>query len=392
MPARRLIWVVIMITALNLRLPITSVGPILDIIIADLGLSRPTAALLLTLPLLTFALASFYSADLSVRFGFERVLATACLAIFMGILLRSAGGESLLLLGTVVVGLGIAAVNAILPGLVRREFNGHAARVIATYAFVMGISATIASMAMVPLEQSLASGWRGALAIWAPFALAAFLPWMLVRRRAPPAPGVASQPIRLARSPVSWALGAFMGINSFCYYALNAWLPTYLHELSFSFDAAGNLHALLQFTTILPGLVFFVFQFKPPQIQWLSHLLTVMCILSLAGMALAPGAIVIFIAVYGFATGACLIIAMMMFSTLASSPQEAARISGFVQSLGYGIAATGPIIFGWLGDVAHSWSVAISVCAVLSVAQLQATIVIRRFADRLSIDHRESCG
>jgi CP family cyanate transporter-like MFS transporter len=188
--------------------------------------------------------------------------------------------------------------------------------------------------------------------------------------------------MRLAKSPVSWALGIFMGINSFCYYAVNAWLPTYLHELSFDFDAAGNLHALLQLTTILPGPLFFAFQFKPSQIQWLSRLLTIMCILSLACMALAPGAIVVSIAVYGFATGACLIVAMIMFSTLASSPQEAARISGFVQSLGYAIAATGPVSFGWLGGVATSWPVAILACAALSVAQFLATMAIKRFTNR----------
>jgi CP family cyanate transporter-like MFS transporter len=67
----------IVLVAVNLRASITAVGPIVDDIRADLGLSSASAGLLTTLPVLAFAGASPVAVPLSRRIGIERTLAGA---------------------------------------------------------------------------------------------------------------------------------------------------------------------------------------------------------------------------------------------------------------------------------------------------------------------------
>lgn len=48
---------------------------------------------------------------------------------------------------------------------------------------------------------------------------------------------------------------------------------------------------------------------------------------------------------------------MMFFSLRTETADEAARLSGMAQSLGYLLAAFGPTLFGFLHDATDSWSI-----------------------------------
>ena len=52
----------------------------------------------------------------------------------------------------------------------------------------------------------------------------------------------------------------------------------------------------------------------------------------------------------GFGGGSSFALAMMFFTLRTKTAYEAAVLSGFAQSIGYSLAATGPILFGYLYD------------------------------------------
>ena len=81
----------ILLIAVNLRLPFTSVAPVASWIQSDFALSTSAIGLLTSLPLFAFAAFSPLSASIARIFGLERTLFGALLLIAAGSLIRSSG-------------------------------------------------------------------------------------------------------------------------------------------------------------------------------------------------------------------------------------------------------------------------------------------------------------
>ena len=141
----------IVLLAANLRPALTSVAPLIGQIRADTGMSNGAAGLLTTLPLAAFGALSSVAPRLARRFGMEHALLASLLLLAAGILLRSAGAVWALFLGTAVLGAAIVVGNVLLPGLVKREFPGHAGLMTSISSTAMGISAALAAGASVPI-------------------------------------------------------------------------------------------------------------------------------------------------------------------------------------------------------------------------------------------------
>ncbi|HAT0213773.1 MFS transporter, partial [Salmonella enterica] len=135
----------ILMIATTLRVTFTGAAPLLETIRSDYGLSTAQTGLLTTLPLLAFALVSPLAAGIARRFGMERSLFAAMLLICAGIALRSLPSAALLFAGTAIIGCGIALGNVLLPGLIKRDFSQHVARLTGAYSLTMGAAAALGS-------------------------------------------------------------------------------------------------------------------------------------------------------------------------------------------------------------------------------------------------------
>jgi len=71
--------------------------------------------------------------------------------------------------------------------------------------------------------------------------------------------------------------------------------------------------------------------------------------------------------IFGFGSGATMILGLTFIGLRASSAHQAAALSGMAQSVGYLLAACGPPAIGRLHDLLHSWSLPLMVCAALAV-------------------------
>ena len=68
----------ILLVSFNLRTPMTSVGPVMDLIQTEYGMSAGMAGLITTLPLIMFGAASPFVPAVNRRLGYSR---TMCIAI-----------------------------------------------------------------------------------------------------------------------------------------------------------------------------------------------------------------------------------------------------------------------------------------------------------------------
>lgn len=359
----------ILLIASTLRVTFTGAAPLLDAIRAEYGLTTAQTGLLTTLPLLAFGLVSPLAAGIAQRLGIERSLFVALLLICAGIAVRSLPAVSLLFIGTAIIGCGIALGNVLLPGLIKRDFASNVARMTGAYSVTMGAAAALGSAMVVPLALN-GFGWRGALLGLMAFPLLAFLLWLPQWRAASIATLTTSRTLKsrgIWRSSLAWQVTLFLGINSLVYYVVIGWLPAILIGQGYSEAQAGSLHGLLQLATAAPGFVIPLILHRLKDQRGIAILVALMCAVSAAGYWLFPAQAVIWTLIFGFGSGATMILGLTFIGLRASSAHQAAALSGMAQSVGYLLAACGPPLMGKIHDASGDWHIPLYAVAVISL-------------------------
>jgi MFS transporter, CP family, cyanate transporter len=387
----------ILLLASNLRAALTSVGPLIGEIRGEEGISHGVAGLITTVPLLAFAAMSSQAPRLARRYGVERTLLASMLVLTAGILLRSSGPVAALFGGTVLVGLAIAAGNVLLPGLVKRDFPERTGWMTGLYSGAMGVMATVAVAAAVPLADRLGLGWRGSLACWAVPAAVAALVWVPLARRHRRAAGAApstatdadgypldggrSRARSLWRSGLAWQVTVFMGLQSLVFYSTIAWLAEILRDRGLSASAAGWLVSVAQFTGLVTSLA------APPlatrRRSQRPHT-SASALLSLAGygglLVAGRSLLPLWCVLIGLGQGAMFSLALTLFALRAPDARRAAELSGMAQTIGYLLAASGPTVLGLIHDLTGAWTIPLAALTATTVAILVAGLFAARDA------------
>lgn len=359
----------ILMIATTLRVTFTGAAPLLDVIRTEYGLTTAQTGMLTTLPLLAFALISPLAASVARRFGMERSLFAAMVLICLGIALRSLPSALLLFTGTAIIGCGIALGNVLLPGIIKRDFAQYVAKLTGAYSLTMGAAAALGSSVVVPLAQY-SAGWHGALLMLMIFPLLALLLWLPRLRHGAPAALSHSGALhsrRIWRSWLAWQVTLFLGINSLIYYIVIGWLPSILIAQGFSEAQAGSLHGILQLATAIPGLLVPLVLHRLKDQRGIAVVVALLCAVGSLGLWLMPEHATLWTLVFGFGSGATMILGLTFIGLRASSAHQAAALSGMAQSVGYLLAACGPPLMGKIHDASGNWHLPLLACGVLSV-------------------------
>ncbi|GAA0437106.1 CynX/NimT family MFS transporter [Virgibacillus salarius] len=362
----------IIIVAFNLRPSITSVGPIIGTIRDSLGLSNGSAGLLTSLPLIAFAVMSPIVPKLGNRLTNERVMLLGLILLFIGISIRSLSTVFLLFSGTLLIGIGIAICNVLLPGVIKEKYPARVAVMTSIYSTAMGIFAATASGLSVPIAQGLGLGWQVALFVWATPALIGIGVWVYLVRRNPTKQQVyhfeSAADNRIWKSSLAWQVAAFMGFQSFLFYVTISWMPEILHDYGISIAAAGWMLSFLQFIGLPASFLVPVLAGKFKSQRGLVLAMGFCSVSGYTGLLLGESIVVMVIStiLIGFALSGTFALALTLLSMRARTGKQAAELSGMAQSCGYVLAAFGPIVIGYLYDVTHSWN--IPLVTLISVA------------------------
>ncbi len=372
-PRLRMVLLVVgvLLLTLNLRACITGVGPLLGPIRAEDGLSGTLAGLLTTLPLLAFGVISPLAPRLARRWGIESMLLASMVGLSAGVLLRSLPALSLLFVGTALLGAAIAISNVLIPSLIKRDFQRHVGLMTAIYSTLVSASGAIADGVSIPLAENGGLGWRGSLAFWALPALLTALLWLpLLRGR--PRQLIASTQIskQITRgvwlSPLAWQVTLFMGLQSLTFYATIAWFPTLFESHGLSPSDAGWLLSLLQLSGVVGSFVAPQLAGRMRSQRVLVAASILLALISYAGILSGRfELIVLWCLLLGLAQGAYLGLALLFFILRTPDARSAAELSGMAQAIGYLLAATGPLLIGWLHDISQGWTVPLLALAVI---------------------------
>ncbi|WP_235915547.1 MFS transporter [Puerhibacterium puerhi] len=354
--------VALMLVALNLRAPLTSLPPVVAQVSDALALTPAQAGLLTSVPVLCFALLTPPSSLLVARLGPERSVLLAVVGVLAGEILRSAGSVPAALAGTAVLGAGITVGNVAVPVVIARDFLARSAVVTGMYSATMNLGSTLTTTLTVPLAATL--GWQWALAGWGVLAVVAIVAWGAAIRGLPhggaprvAAPSAAGAPVQTSRRLVVLLCVAFSG-QAFSYYGATAWLPEILHSrLGLEPAAAGNLSAPFQLAAIAGSFAVPLALGRGASFR-ASALGTTLAWLALpAGMLLAPGLAVVWVSIAGAAQGANFTLVFTLITQRAPTVAAARRASAVVQTVGYACAALAPTLLGAVHTATGGWDV-----------------------------------
>ena len=381
----------LLIAAVNLRLTVAAVPPVLNQIRATTGLSSAGAGLLTGLPVFCFGIAALAAPRLIRRFSMGPLLTLTLLTVLAGCAVRLVPSLLPLFLGTAVLGSGIAVGNVLIPGLIKRDFSQQRLLMTTLYSVALSGGATIAAGLTVPLEHAFGIDWRVAIAIWGVMAVLAILLWAPhVREEAARGDTSHGAPIRgLWRDPLAWCVSGFMGFQSFGFYATLSWLPTIARANGVSASHAGLLLSVASFSGMLGALTAPWFERRIRRESTAVMLCIGLCAFGYTGLLLAPGsATVLWCVLFGFGQGAPLALALGYIVARAPDSHHAAQLSTMAQSVGYLIASAGPFAMGALHGATGSWTVPIVMLLVSLVPMLLTGLVASQ--DRFVLNHQHA--
>lgn len=410
---RALALIGIVLVAFSLRSAVASLSPVLDHVAEDFTVSPVIVGLIGAAPPVCFALFGLLTPLFERRFGLERMAVVAIVLMAAGMLLRGLAVDSWsLLAATAVVFAGVGSGNVLLPPLVKKYFADRLGVMMTAYSTTLAVSTFLPPLVAVPVADSL--GWRISLGMWGVVAALALVPWvtLLVRSRGEadrpvptellvpdPTDGVddvrdavaaSTGPIttqsasprvfgRLWRLPLAWALALVFGTSSTMAYVAFAWLPTILVDLGgVSPATAGFLLSLFALVGLPCSMLVPVLVVRFQATRPLFFVAVVAGLVGLLGLLLVPTvALPLWVAIFGL-TAIMFPLSLVLLSIRARTPESAVALSGFVQSIGYAIAAVFPLLVGLLHETTGGWQVPLLVVAAVLVVSIPAGIVAGR--------------
>ena len=380
----------ILFVSFNLRAPITSVGPITDLIQNEYSLSNSVAGLITTLPLLAFAIFSPFVAKMNHKFGHGLTMLGGLILIIIGELIRSYTNVYGLFVGTMSIGLGIAIGNVLIPSVIKHKFKKNVGNIISIYITSMCIFAALGAGISIPATNIL--GWNSSLAMWVILAFIALLIWLPQLKKSEGynnsddlAIEKVTQSKSIWKSPLAWWVTLYMGTQSFLFYTLIAWIPSIIIFKGLDSHFAGMMALLFQLVALPATLLVPIIANK---IKHQKLIATIISLNYLAGMIIFLFAttsleIIISMVFIGIGMGGAISLAIGFITQRTPHAKKAAELSGMSQSAGYLFAAVGPILLGFMFDITKSWTSSIIVLIVAIVL----LILVGLKAGRAEVTH-----
>lgn len=425
----------LLLAALNLRPAVTSLGPLLEEVRDDLGMSGTVAGVLTSVPAACFALFGFAAPRLARRRGPGAVVCAGLAAITAGLALRPlAGGTVAFLAASALALAGIAVSNVLMPVIVKRWFPDRVGAMTGLYSMGLSLGTAAAAAATVPMTDALGGSWRAGLAVWALLAAVALVPWLfLARDRAsgPEADGPAADgpaaggsaaggaeaggsaaggsradapagagtptpaggpsasadgtsasadgsAIRITRSPIAWAMAVFFGFQATAAYVSMGWMPQIFRDAGVSASTSGLLLAVMMAMGVPLAFVLPRIAARLRHQGVLVAILGAFSLIGYGGLWLAPAEGAWAWAVLLGVANCAFPLALTMISMRAKTHAGVVRLSAFAQSTGYLLSIPGPLLVGVLYQHSGGWGQPIALMAAFMVPQIIAGVLAGR--------------
>lgn len=339
----------LILVGLNLRPLLVAIGPLLDQIRFETGVSFHFAGLLTTLPVFMFGVLALCG-GLLYRIGMYRGITLSLVLIMLACGMREIWHSSIALLLTAgMAGVGIGTIQVLVPGFIKQIAPKKTDQLMGVYITAIVMGGTIAAM----FSPSIARywDWSSALAIWGFLAFLTLCVWYWV----PTEKKSTSFNFQLSyfvKKSRAWMLALFFGLGAGAYTFMLAWLSPFYMQQGWSAQASAMLLAGLHIASIGGGLVTTLFvsrwrDRRPPLMIAIG-----LVIVGILCLMLSPD-LLAWVSITLMGVGIGLIFPLSLIVTLdhTHDPLQAGLLAAFVQGIGYIIGSFMPDIAGLLRDM-----------------------------------------
>ncbi|NLY57196.1 MAG: CynX/NimT family MFS transporter, partial [Gammaproteobacteria bacterium] len=325
-PRYSLIAVLALLIGLNLRPMLAAVGPLLDMLQQDLGLTSTQASLLTTLPILLMGVCALGGPWLQRWVGEVRGIALGMLLVVLASAARFVVDTSAgMIASAAVAGAGIAMVQALMPAWLKRHYPQRAGSLMGLFTTGIMGGAVLAAAAAAPAAE--AGGWRLVLGIVMLPALLALIAWLRYAGGRQRHGDIPRLPYRNRRA---WALMLYFGIGTSAYTLVLAWLPVYYIDLGISATWSGYLLGTVSAMEVVAGLAVSAWVHRFPDRRPLLSAVISLILIGLACLILAPLQLMLpAIILLGLGIGALFPLSLIATLDHAESPAQAGALLAF---------------------------------------------------------------
>lgn len=382
---RALAVVGIVLFAFSLRSAVASLSPLIELITLDFAMPAWIVGLIGTAPPVCYAVFGILTPSFERRLGLERLALIALTVVTVGMAVRGFATDAVaLLLGTALIFAAVGVGNILLPPLVRAYFPDRIGLMTTIFTTTMAIATLTPPLIAVPVAE--ATHWQFSLGMWAILAAVALIPWigMTVRARAA-APEVEIEPPsarvfgRMWRIPLAWGLVVgFMGAGTIAY-AMFAWLPKILVDTAGVTPAgAGALLALFAGMGLPASLLVPLLVTRYHATRVLFAVAAVTGFVGIGGLVFVPQTVPwLWVGMLGLEP-LLFPLTLVLLGLRTRTHEGSVALSGFVQSIGYGIVALFPVGIGVLHGATGSWTGPLIVLAAVVAVTIPAGFVVSR--------------
>lgn len=179
----------------------------------------------------------------------------------------------------------------------------------------------------------------------------------------------------LLSSPTTWFIALYLGLQSLIYYAMVAWMAVILQSKGLDPSEAGVVVSVYMVAGIAGSILLPVITGIRGDLRAVGASLGAMYIVGLALLLLSsgcPASLAAPVLLCGLCGGACITYPSMLFGLRTKTSGDSSSVSGIAQSVGYLVAAVGPVAVGAMHDAASDWGPGILflVCVAASLVVL----------------------
>ena len=372
-----LIILAIFLVSINLRPSVTSVGPLLNTIQSNLGISSTMMSLLTSVPVFCMGLFAPLAVPFNKALGYK--WSVNLLLIGIGI---STGARlfftsfNALIATSFITGLCIAIISPMINAYIKETFAQNMGPIIGVYSFATGFGAMLSAGLTGVFYEKFHESWPVALSIWGVLAAIAIVIWSIVIPEKQPT--VAKVQVKDgARNPwkmkTMWMILLYFGIQTSLFFSLTTWLSPIAMEGGMKLVVAGSVLTVMSIVQMIGNIVI------PSLLNKLANVSVWLKVLTIIG---AVGAALLFVdanwaiwaaaVVLGIALSGLFPIGLLLPLQESQNDAEANSFSSMVLSGGFMMSAIVPFFMGIVYDsvgshVASKWLL-IALCFFMYVS------------------------
>ena len=343
-------------------------------IVEALSLSRASAGLITTIPVLLMGFLAPIAPILARRWNQEYILTASMALLVIAFFIRyfSQYSFTLLLISAFIAGISIAIAGPLMSGFIKQYFARHITVAITVYSVSISVGASLAVALTTPIIQLADNHWERGLAAWGLLALVAFLVLLIFlpksSRHQTPIYTHQKLPLHSGRA---WLLTCFFAAQSGVFYALSTWLVAHFQHAGFTNINASMLASAFMASGIIGAFTLPLLAARVANRNILIAGVTLsstLLILCLAWQPLWHPTLVV--SLLGITTSGTFALALALPVMESNSPQSASQLSSMMSSFGYIVGGVTPSLVGIGRDITDSFEWPMTFLSVLSFSMV----------------------